>query len=194
MSLLEEIKLALHYTRRSRAPFACGGRSQRRHGTITVPTGNANCALRGRFGKPCRWDNRVSQGWAASALQARCVNRLCEGGLGGRDARIGSVRGMTVLQTYERKAALKWRAKPLLQEEAQKFAPRWRRLTKTPSHIPIFNTISTLINYSCQEKGRVLRHQETRKLLVLEVVVVDLFDDVLLIDGDAQVEGDYELG
>lgn len=129
MSLLEEIKLALHYTRRSRAPFACGGRSQRRHGTITVPTGNANCALRGRFGKPCRWDNRVSQGWAASALQARCVNRLCEGGLGGRDARIGSVRGMTVLQTYERKAALKWRAKPLLQEEAQKFAPRWRRAT-----------------------------------------------------------------
>ena len=61
-------------------PFACGGRSQRRHGTITVPTGNANCALRGRFGKPCRWDSRVSQGWAASALQARCANRLCEGG------------------------------------------------------------------------------------------------------------------
>lgn len=73
-------------------PFACGGRSQRRHGTITVPTGNANCALRGRFGKLCRWDSRVSQGWAASALQARCVNRLCEGGLGGRDARIGSAR------------------------------------------------------------------------------------------------------
>lgn len=47
----------------------------------------------------------------------RCANRLCEGGRA------------TVLQTYERKAALKWRAKPLLQEETQKFAPRWRRAT-----------------------------------------------------------------